>query len=156
MATLLFLPVLLITTLLVSVLVSQGHVSTESQQREWLTRESHVRASQLCSEVFSVSAPWFTPPADPIVTVMTVLTLPPASLSLSFSLSFRLFISFSYFMCLPSIPPSSRIDSTFNISVTSKMHSSKPSLLYMLYCISLSPFMCLPPFLCLHLSSILC
>ena len=49
---------------------------------------------------------------------------------LSFSLSFRLSISFFYFMCLPSIPPSSRIYSTLNISMTSKeMHSSKPSLL---------------------------
>lgn len=53
----------------------------------------HVRASQLCYEVFSVSAPWFTLPADLIVTVMTVLTLPPASLSRSFRLS----VSFSYF-----------------------------------------------------------
>lgn len=47
--------------------------------------EGHVTASQLCSEVFSASAPWFTPPADLIDAVMTVLTLPPASLSLSFS-----------------------------------------------------------------------
>lgn len=134
-AAFLFLLVTLNIKSLVRVLVWRGH-------------EGRVRASQLCSEVFSVSARWFTPPTDLIVTVMTVLTLPPASLSPSFSLSFRLSVSFSYFMRLPSIPPSSRIDSAFNISTTSKMHSSKPSLFCMLEAV-LHATLTFPP-LCLH------
>lgn len=47
----------------------QGHVSTLA----------HGGACQSLLAVFRVSAPWFTPPADPITALMMVLTLPPAS-----------------------------------------------------------------------------
>lgn len=85
----------ILITILVHVLALQGHVSAGR-----LIREGHVRASRLRCAVFSVSAPWFTPPADVIVTVMTVLTLPPAPLSLLFPLSFRLCISFAHVSAL--------------------------------------------------------
>lgn len=97
-------------------------MTSVSQQPCWLTHEGHVRASQPCSEVFSVSALWFTPPADLIVTVMAVLTLPPALLSLSFSLLFCVSMSFAFLMCLPSVHISSGSDGAFSIIMTSKIH----------------------------------
>lgn len=57
----------------------------------------HHRAHLSPSSAFSASAPSFTLPADLIVTVMALSTLPPAILSLSF----QGIASFS-FICVPS------------------------------------------------------
>lgn len=59
---------------------------------------NHHGAHLSPSSAFSASAPSFTPPADLIVTVMALSTLPPALLSLSF----QGIASFS-FICVPSL-----------------------------------------------------
>lgn len=59
---------------------------------------NHHGAHLSPSSAFNASAPSFTPPADLIVTVMALSTLPPALLPLSFQ-GFALFS----FICVPSL-----------------------------------------------------
>lgn len=59
---------------------------------------NHQGAHLSLSSAFSASAPSFTPPADLIVTVMALSTLPPALLSLSFQ-----DIALFSFICVPSL-----------------------------------------------------